>query len=514
MDFSKLYLLLPLALPLVHLTAAFCNVTNVRWSASIGLSALGLLLALASALIAWAADAAELSAVLISPLPASHVLAVLIALLGLVIVRYSRHYLAGEPRTAWFAMTLHLTLAAVALVTLTDHMLLLVAAWVGISLSLHELLLLYPERPRAVLAAHKKFLFARIAELALLAAAILLYNQHGTWQISAIVAAYPAELGVMEQLAALLLALAALIKCAQLPMHGWLIQVVEAPTPVSALLHAGIINLGGYLLILFAPLIMVSTPAIWLVLIVAGLTTVLAGLIMTTRVTIKVKLAWSTSSQMGLMLVECALGLYQLALLHLLAHACYKAYRFLRAGSEVEHYLLRRLGPASRASAYAWLAALAVATTASTAAFWWLDDSGSISPWLLLAAMLTLVLLAPAVQSKRISQLLPVGVGALLLGGYLAQKWMVSAAVATPAWPSTHWLADLWVISLICLLCVGWFWLHHSTGSPRARRVKSWLFAGLYLDEWATRTTLRLWAPQLPLRLRAKRLGQFTEEVE
>ncbi|WP_350609572.1 proton-conducting transporter membrane subunit, partial [Pseudoalteromonas sp. 41-MNA-CIBAN-0057] len=86
----------------------------------------------------------------------------------------------------------------------------------------------------------------------------------------------------------------ALIKCAQLPMHGWLIKVVEVPTPVSALLHAGVINLGGFLLILFAPLFIQAAAAQWLILIIAGLTTVISALIMTTRISVKVRLAWST----------------------------------------------------------------------------------------------------------------------------------------------------------------------------------------------------------------------------
>ena len=116
-------------------------------------------------------------------------------------------------------------------------------------------------------------------------------------------------MGVAETVAAILLAITALIKCAQLPLHGWLIQVVEAPTPISALLHAGIINLGGFLLLSFAPLIAFSVDAQWVLLIIAGLSTLISALVMMTRISIKVKLAWSTCAQMGLMLIECALGL-------------------------------------------------------------------------------------------------------------------------------------------------------------------------------------------------------------
>ncbi|MDX1458278.1 MAG: NADH-quinone oxidoreductase subunit L, partial [Marinobacter sp.] len=262
--------------------------------------------------------------------PLTGILLVLISFIGWVIVRFSEQYMGRGERDSHYLRWLLMTLAAVTLVLVSNHLLLFVAGWIGISLALHHLLMFYPERPRAALAAHKKFLFARVAELSLCGAALLLYNQHGTLYIQSILADYPvAELSWQQQLAACLLAVTALIKCAQLPVHGWLMQVVEAPTPVSALLHAGVINLGGFMLILFSPLLVQSTPAQWLILVIAGLTAVLAALIMMTRISIKVKLAWSTSAQMGLMLVQCALGLFELALLHLLAHSCYKAYGFL-----------------------------------------------------------------------------------------------------------------------------------------------------------------------------------------
>lgn len=88
--------------------------------------------------------------------------------------------------------------------------------------------------------------------------------------------------------AALLLAFAAILKTAQLPLHGWLIQVMEAPTPVSALLHAGVVNMGGFVLLRVAELIGLVPSAQWLLVIVGSLTAVLAGMVMLTRISIKV----------------------------------------------------------------------------------------------------------------------------------------------------------------------------------------------------------------------------------
>ena len=408
---------------------------------------------------------------------------------------------------------LHITLAAVAFTVLSNHLLMLIGGWVAISLGLHQLLLFYPERPRAALAAHKKFLLARTAELALLTAALILHDSNGTWLISEIVAAYgDGPLGAAEQIAALLLAAAALIKCAQLPMHGWLIQVVEAPTPISALLHAGIINLGGYLMILFAPLLSQAAPAQWLLLVVAGLTTVLASLIMTTRISIKVKLAWSTSAQMGLMLVECALGLYELAVLHLLAHACFKAYLFLSAGGAVEAQLQRRLAPSRAPTIGAWLGAAAVAVPLTVLAAQFLAPQGPLSPWMLVAAFLTVLLAERDSLVSRGPRTTAMALALVLFVALITQKLILTPLVSGPA-PVVGWLADLWIAALIGLLVTTWALLRNSPESAFSRQVSAWLFAGLYLDEWFTRTTLRIWPRRLPVRMHPKRLSTLSEEA-
>ncbi|MDX1796855.1 MAG: NADH-quinone oxidoreductase subunit L, partial [Hydrogenovibrio sp.] len=319
----------------------------------------------------------------------------LVSFIAFINIRYSSVYMAGNvEEEKRYLRWLLLALGSVATVVVSNHMLLLVAAWVAISFSLHRLLIFFPNRQRAVLAAHKKYIFARVAETCLLGAILILNYEHGTWFISDIYQEVMASktLSGLDQFAAVLLALAALIKCAQLPLHGWLIQVVEAPTPVSALLHAGIINLGGYLLIIFAPLIVMSDAAQWLLLIIGGITTALAALVMMTRVSVKVRLAWSTMSQMGLMLVECGLGLFELALLHLVAHSCYKAYAFLNSGSEVESSLKRRLAPSVSPTRKDWWMAGTISAVLVLGVIWFAGLQGPYSPWLLFAIALTLLI--------------------------------------------------------------------------------------------------------------------------
>lgn len=434
----------------------------------------------------------------------------LLSVMALVVVRFSRRYLASDPGMGRYLRWLLLTLAAVALVFISNHLLLFAAGWIAISLSLHQLLMFFPERPRAVLAAHKKFLLARLAETALLVAFGLLWAHHGTFTISDIVAAYqtPVALSWQEQTAAVLIAVTALIKCAQLPVHGWLIQVVEAPTPVSALLHAGVINLGGFLLILFAPLFLQVPAAQWLVLVVAGLTTVLAALIMTTRISIKVRLAWSTSAQMGLMLLECALGLVELALLHLLAHSAYKAHAFLTTGSEVQQHIRRSMVVLYEPSSRDWGLALVPALLLTTLAAWgghYLHTYWQpVSVWLLLALALTALIAMRGVAVGWFSSLL---LAAAMIVAYLGLKTLllaVTGALNPALLPGTLSAADIWALLLFALLFPLWWALRWRSHWRWVQHLSVALFAGLYLDEWFTRTTLRLWPARLPRRANPK----------
>jgi NAD(P)H-quinone oxidoreductase subunit 5 len=222
-----------------------------------------------------------------------------------------------------------------------------VLAWIATSLCLHKLLLFYPDRVRARRAARKKFVVARLGDAAVLGAAALLAFGYGTTDIAAILAAahdgiHPA--GVAW--AAGLLALAAILKSALFPTHGWLTEVMETPTPVSALLHAGVINAGGFLLIRFADVLLLAPGVLAVLVMVGGVTALLGGLAMLAQSAVKTSLAWSTIAQMGFMIMQCGLALFPLALLHVVAHSLYKAHAFLSSGTAVEAVAsIRRPGP-------------------------------------------------------------------------------------------------------------------------------------------------------------------------
>lgn len=271
----------------------------------------------------------------------------LVSFIGWIVLRFSRTYLDGERGQAHFTLWMCATLAAVLVLVQADHLALFVAAWIATSLCLHRLLLFYPERAGARRAAAKKFVMARAGDAALILAAVLLYTSYGTVQIGEMAAQASAGIGdAGVQAAAALLALAAILKSAQFPTHSWLIEVMETPTPVSALLHAGVINAGGFLLIRFADVLLLAPLVLAALVVIGGFSALFAGVVMLTQPAIKTALAWSTVAQMGFMILQCGLALFPLALLHIVAHSLYKAHAFLSSAGAVEAVArLKRPGP-------------------------------------------------------------------------------------------------------------------------------------------------------------------------
>jgi NAD(P)H-quinone oxidoreductase subunit 5 len=390
----------------------------------------------------------------------------------------------------------------VATVAVTSHLGVLVAAWTASSLALHQLLTFYRERPAAQVVAHKKFLASRLADACLLAALWLLHRETGTLSMPEIAAQLPqmAALPATLHAAALLVALAAVLKSAQLPLHGWLIQVMEAPTPVSALLHAGIVNLGGFVLIRLAALLSAAPAAQALLVGVGASTALLAGLVMMTRVSIKVRLAWSTCAQMGFMLVECGLGLYELAMLHLVAHSVYKAHAFLAAGEAVHEARSRDFAPArftgegGAATLAVRFAAVPVALTAvwASAAAWQAALPGfQLHPAALAIAGLGL---APLLWGAQAGARLALSGLARLLG--LVQLYfgwhLAFAAAMPPAVAPAPLLAGFAVLCIAALYGLQ-AWLPARPGGALARALHPLAFAGFHLDERFTRLTFRVW---------------------
>lgn len=423
---------------------------------------------------------------------------VLVAFVGWIVVRYTRSYLDGEARQGAFTGWLCAAVAAVLLMVEAGNLAQLAAGWVSASLCLNRLLLFYPGRAAARRAARKKALFSGIGASALLTAFVLLAAAYRTADIAAIdAAARSGDMPAPALAAAALLALAALLKSAQFPTHGWLTEVMEAPTPVSALLHAGVINAGGFLLIRFADL-MLGVPGILAALaLLGGFTALFGALVMLTQPAVKTSLAWSTVAQMGFMMLQCGLGLFPLALLHIVAHSLYKAHAFLASGGAVEQVAaIRRPGPVAVPSAAsvarAFLAALAIyaAIGAGFGAVFGLEHKSPQA--LALGAILIfgvayllaqgLADAAPSPLTRRTAAYSAAAAIAYFALQTIAERWTGGTLPATPAPGRLEW--TLMALALLSFGLVATaqamfpLWIYH----PAAAGLRVHLANGLYVN--------------------------------
>lgn len=269
----------------------------------------------------------------------------MIAILAFVIIRFSSNYLDGDPRKGVFLARLATTIASVEFLVLSGNLFQLLAFWIITSVCLHYLLVFYRNRPQAVAAARKKFIVARLADAALFLSFMMIYSSFGTGNLGDIFTQIQNIEFLDAQLitASVFLAIAAVLKSAQFPTHSWLIEVVETPTPVSALLHAGLLNAGPFLIVRMSMLMTEATLGSMILIIIGGITALLASIIYMTQSSIKVALGYSSIAHMGFSLLICGFGIYSAALLHVIGHSFYKAHSFLSSGSIVDNVRIRSI---------------------------------------------------------------------------------------------------------------------------------------------------------------------------
>jgi len=271
----------------------------------------------------------------------SALMLILVSFLGVIVTRYFCRYLDGNAEQGRFAKWLSITIGAVLTLVVTGNLLIFTLAWIATSVSLHQLLTFFRDRPAAMLAARKKFVISRLGDACLIGALVATWHCFGTWEFSSpfvAVEGLRAQGGAMPSClhwASLLLVGGARLKSAQFPFHSWLPDTMETPTPVSALMHAGIINAGGFLVIRLSPVIASAPGALNALALVGAVTALFASVVMLTQTSVKRSLAYSTVAQMGFMMLQCGLGAFALAALHLVAHSLYKAHAFLSSSSIV-----------------------------------------------------------------------------------------------------------------------------------------------------------------------------------
>jgi len=237
--------------------------------------------------------------------------------------------------TGFFATVFGFTLVVLALVA-ADHIALFALAWVVMGLLMAELIghvKGWPQAQAAAALARRYFLASGGLLIVALAA---LWSSTGATTVSGIVAAADTVPQTLWLVAAGALLLVAMIQSALVPFHTWLLASMTAPTPASALMHAGFVNAGGILLVRFAPVISVDAGFMLLVVAVGAASALLGKLLKSVQSDIKSQLGCSTVGQMGFMIMQAGLGFFGAAITHLVLHGFYKAYQFLSTGEAVD----------------------------------------------------------------------------------------------------------------------------------------------------------------------------------
>jgi NADH-quinone oxidoreductase subunit L len=255
---------------------------------------------------------------------------------GSLIHLYSLGYMHGDERYSRFFAYLNLFVFSMLMLVLGSSFLVTFLGWEGVGLCSYLLISFWFERDSAAVAGKKAFVTNRVGDVGFLLAMFLIFASYGSLNYAAIPAgAHSISSGTVTAIALLLL-LAAIGKSAQIPLHLWLPDAMEGPTPVSALIHAATMVTAGVFLLCRAHVFLdLSSDAMTVVAWIGGITALLAGTVAILQPDIKRVLAYSTVSQLGYMFLAVGIGAYSAAVFLVLCHAFYKGCLFLGAGSVI-----------------------------------------------------------------------------------------------------------------------------------------------------------------------------------
>ena len=265
---------------------------------------------------------------------------------------YSSRYMIGDPKYNRFFAVIALFTFSMVMLVMSGNLLMLLIFWEVMGICSYLLISHWAQRKSACRAATKAFLVNAVADVGLGFGIILTFSTFGTLDIQTVLS----QAGNMQThtvnilgwigldlfvhpvpLIPFFLFIGAMGKSAQMPFHVWLPFAMEAPTPVSALIHAAtMVNAGPFLLCRLSPLLVLSPYAMTFIAVIGLLTALFAGIVSLTQSDIKKILAYSTMSQIGFMIMSCGLGAFVVAIFHLVAHGCYKAFFFLSTGNALQ----------------------------------------------------------------------------------------------------------------------------------------------------------------------------------
>jgi len=317
--------------------------------------------------------------------PLSMVFVLLITGVGSLIHIYSISYMEHDPERRKFFAYLNLFIAAMLLLVLANNYLLLYVGWEGVGLASYLLIGFWFHKPSAATAAKKAFVVNRVGDFGLSLAIMMMFATLGTFTFEGVNATVGEADSTMVTWIGLALLLAACGKSAQFPLQSWLLDAMEGPTPVSALIHAAtMVTAGVYLIVRSAEIFNLSETARLAVVIVGTITLLMGAVIGSAKDDIKKGLAGSTMSQIGYMILAAGLGPagYVFAIFHLLTHGIFKALLFLSAGSVMhgmdDEVNMRHYGALRKAMMVTWavfgIGYLSIIGVPPFAGFWSKDE--------------------------------------------------------------------------------------------------------------------------------------------
>jgi NAD(P)H-quinone oxidoreductase subunit 5 len=268
----------------------------------------------------------------------SWLMAILILFVSAIVHQFSLRYMAGDRCYRRYFLFLSLITVSTLLMVASDNLVFLITFW---SLSNLMLALLMVHKFEWAAAKNSGILTIKTFVLGLvflIAGTGLLAYESGTLSLRLITENSESLSASIRMIALFFIILAAFTQSGGWPFHGWLVSSLNSPTPVSAFMHAGLVNGGGLLLARFAPVFFHERLLLNILFMLAVITLILGGIWKLLQSNIKLMLAYSTMTQMGFMMMQCALGLFPAALAHLCWHGLFKAFLFLRSGSTIAEH--------------------------------------------------------------------------------------------------------------------------------------------------------------------------------
>lgn len=377
-------------------------------------------------------------------------IAALTLFVGALVASFSARYMRSDSARTSYFLTLAALVLAVLVFVMSANAILFAIAWVASGLLLSRLIGHADGLAEARAASRRSRATFLIGDAAVLLAVGILCWAAGSLSLAKAIAASGGLSMPLAALAALLLLAGAAARCALPPFSGWLLSSMTAPTPVSALMHAGLVNAGGFLLLRFAP-VLEAAPGVRYAAIALGLGAAVWGIgIMAVRPDIKRSLAGSTISQMGFMIMTCGLGAYAAALWHLIAHGLFKAWLFLNAGSAIG---MRRAGPAAldpRMVAMVSVVALGGGTLLVLAG----SATAELVPLLLASATAAATFGAIVLGKTHWRSRVMLGAALAVLVGVHVAGFALARAIVEP--PATPLLSPLATLALLALFLACW----------------------------------------------------------